>query len=694
MAINLAYINDRDFIRRITEIVLEHMGDEQFDVEELARIAGISHSTLHRRIKSIRKQPVGQFIRSIRLSKSMELLQQGELSVSEIAWKTGFSAPAYFSTCFHEHFGISPSEVRKRIIQGNTSESPATEGIETINTPGITRSVPKTGSLPFRRIFLHSALGLLFFIFPAVLAYLVFFRTEPVKSVMVLPFNNLSENPKNQYFTDGIREDILNNLYKISNLRVISRTTSDYFRTKNLTSGEIAEKVDARYVLEGSVRQEGSKVRITVQLIDARHDQHLWSENYDRELTGYLGIQGEIARQVAEKLIKVLSDQEIKQINTRPTQNPEAYDHYLRGRFLVNKAIGEQRADLDKEGLMNSIRYFEMAIQADSSFAQAYAGLASAWFSLAAWGWYKPYLDGLTKAKGYTEKALKIDPGCAEAHLLKASWLIWPERKFEEGRREFQTTLKLNPNLAPAHQNYAQFLMITGPMEEARRHMDRTIELDPYFWVAWNLNAWIYYFEEKYEKAIEACRMARDLKGDYWETDWLFFLNYARIGNGEKAAEELQRLFRRYPGTEPYIEEIGSAAKQSGVPGLYMWLIDLNLNHPIQTEGLNGHPYFLGWWYALLGNKEKSLYWLKRNMSEPNKWVIYFDLIATNPDFDLLRHDPRFLSIVDRRGLTPYNKRKSRQNTFLFLSSGFPPYSDPDPKLHRQSAVWLVRNPL
>jgi len=309
---------------------------------------------------------------------------------------------------------------------------------------------------------------------------------------------------------------------------------------------------------------------------------------------------------------------------------------------------------------MNSIKYFEMAIRADSSFALAYAGLGNAWLTLAAWGWYKPYLDGLRKAREYTEKALEIDPGCAEAHFLKASWLIWPERKYEEGRREFEATLDLNPNLAPAHQNFAQFLMITGPIEEARQHMDRTIELDPYFWVAWNLNAWIYYFEEKYKDAIEACQMARDLKGDYWETDWLFFLNYARLGNGEKAAEELQRLFRRYPGTDRYLEQISAAAKQSGVPGLYRWLIDLNLNHPIQTEGLNGHPYFLGWWYALLGDKEKSLYWLERNMSEENQWLIYFTLIATNPDFDLLRDDHRFLSIIDRIGLTPYNRRKSR----------------------------------
>jgi TolB-like protein/AraC-like DNA-binding protein len=657
---NLAYTNENDFIRRLTEIVEAHLDNEQFGVEELTKISGISHSTLHRRLKKLGKHSVNQFIRSVRMQKAMLLLQQDEFSVSEVAWKTGFGSPAYFSSSFHEYFGISPSEVKKR----NIPEHGSNDNVEGKEIEEIQAFSPKTeqetGSFHRYRRFIWIFTMILPILVLCLIVYMAFFRIAPAKSIMVMPFMDYSGNAQNPYFSDGIREDILNSLDKVSNLRVISRTTSDHFRGKNLSSGEIAKEVKARYVLEGSVRQEGLKVRITVQLIDARSDQHLWSENYDRELTGFLGVQGEIARRVAEKLETVLSDQGIQRINKLPTQNPVAYDHYLRGRFLINKASGDRRADLNKEGLVNSIRYFEMAIRADSSFAQAYAGLADAWLTLSAWSWYRPYEDGLRKAKEYAEKALKIDPDCAEAHFLKAWWLIWPERKFEEGRREFETTLRLSPNFPGAHQNYAQFLMITGPIEEARRHMDRTIELDPYYWVAWNLNAWIYYFEEKYEKAIKACQMARDLKGDYWETDWLFFLYYARLGEGEKATEELQRLFRRYPGTEPYLAEIKNAAKKSGVPGLFRWLIDLNLNRPIKTEGLNGHPYFLSWWYALLGEKEKSLYWLEKNMSEPKKWEAYFDLIATNPDFDLLRNDPRFLSIIDRRGLTPYNRRKAR----------------------------------
>lgn len=657
---NLSYTNEKDFIRRLTEIVEAHLDNEQFGVEELTKISGLSHSTLHRRLKKSGKQSVSQFIRSVRMQKAMLLLQQDEFSVSEVAWKTGFGSPAYFSSSFHEYFGFSPSEVKKMNIpergSNGNAEVKENEGIQAL-TP---KTAPETGSFHKYRRFIRILTVILPILVLGLIVYMAFFRIAPAKSIIVMPFMDYSGEVQNPYFSDGIREDILNDLNNVSNLRVISRTTSDHFRGKNMTSGEIAREVRARYVLEGSVRQEGMKVRISIQLIDARSDRHLWSEKYDRELAGFIGMQGEIARKVAEKLETVLTDQDIKRINKLPTQNPEAYDHYLRGRFLMNQASGDRRADLNKEGLVSSIKYFELAVRADSSFALAYAGLADAWLTLAAWGWYKPYSEGLRKAMEYAGKALEIDPDCAEAHQLKACWLIWPERKFEEGRREFETTLRLSPNFPGAHQNFAQALMITGPIEEARRHIDRSIELDPYFWVAWNLNTWIYYFEEKYEKAIEACQMARDLKGNYHETDWLFFLNYAQLGESDKAAEELQRLLSRYPGTEPYIAEIKDAAQKSGVPGIFRWLIDLNLHHPINKEGLNGHPFFLSWWYARLGEKEKSIYWLEKNMTASWNWQIYFDLIATNPDFDLLRNDPRFLSIIGQWGLTAYNRRKVR----------------------------------
>ncbi|MDH5382655.1 MAG: hypothetical protein OEW75_17500, partial [Cyclobacteriaceae bacterium] len=340
-----------------------------------------------------------------------------------------------------------------------------------------------------------------------------------------------------------------------------------------------------------------------------------------------------------------------------PTQNPEAYDNYLRGRFLLHKANSQQRFDFNKEGVMSCLQYFEKAIAADSNFVEAYAGLANAWFNISAWG-ILPKKEGFPKALALSMKALEIDPDCAEAHAVKGAYHVWAERRFEEGRREFVRSVQLNPNFATTHQWYAQLLMITGPIEQARVHMDLALELEPYFWVVQNLNAWIYYFEEKYDKAMEATISARDLKPDFLENKWLFFLNNVKLGNGEKAMKELQEIIRTYPDTGDYDREIEDAYEKSGINGLFTWIIDINIEKPIPVEGLSGHPFFIAWWYAISGNKEKSVYWLQKNMESNWRLYVYLNLIATNPDFDILRDEPFFLEILDEIGLSSYNTRK------------------------------------
>ena len=223
------------------------------------------------------------------------------------------------------------------------------------------------------------------------------------------------------------------------------------------------------------------------------------------------------------------------------------------------------------------------------------------------------------------------------------------------GRKELLISLQLNPNYAFAHQAYAQLLMITGPIEEARIYMDRAIRLEPYFWVLHNLNAWIYYFESRHKDALEACRIARELKLDYIFTDWLFFINYAKLGEGEKATAELQALSQIYTGDSQYADEIMDAYNRSGISGLFTWLTDVNINKPVPGPGMSGQPFFVAWWYAILGNREKSLYWLERNMESEMRNYTYFNLIATNPDFDFLHSEPRFLTIIEQIGLAPYN---------------------------------------
>jgi TolB-like protein/AraC-like DNA-binding protein len=631
---------DQLFIRKLTDLVLANLSRVDFDMEQLVKEAGLSRSSLHRRLKAIRNQNVTQFIREIRLNKAMELLQQETATASEIAYMVGFSSPAYFTKCFRVHFGFSPGEARKR---------------------GVDEGVDKVVQKRVKLLWLAGLIAI-----PLIIFLLIVFIKDiiPVlgreKSIVVLPFKNLSNDPGNQYFADGIMEDILNNLYHISDLRVVSRTTAEHFRSSNLGSGDIARQLNVRNVLEGSIRRDGDKIRVSVQLIDAGRDKHLWSQNYDGDMTDLLGLQGEIASKIADRLNVVISETEVAKLKDIKTQNPAAYDNYFKARFLQNRAISNQRYDISSEGLMSSLQYYEKAIAADTNFAEAYAGLANAWINLSGWGWYKPYLDGIQKAKHYCSLALEKNFNCAEAHAVKGIYLAYPDNQFEEAEKELKLAIQLDPNYSTARQWYAQVLMITGPIAKAREQVNKALELEPYFWVIQNLNSWIYYFEEKYDKGLEACTFARDLNPNSSDNIWLFVLHNARLGEAEKAAMELQKLLMFFPGGKEYADELSKACDTGGVNGIFRWLVEVNKNKPLPAEGLNGQTFYISWWYAMAGDREQSIVWLERTLNEKLIPRHYFNLLGNNPDFDLIRGDPRFIKVMEKAGLSAYNNRPAR----------------------------------
>ncbi|MEN8115820.1 MAG: helix-turn-helix domain-containing protein [Bacteroidota bacterium] len=663
--------NDLAFLTRLTSIVEANLSDEKFGVSQLASEMGVSRSHIHRKLKFINNLSVSQFIREIRLKKATDLLERGTFTVSEIAYNVGFGSPAYFSRCFHKHYGFPPGEVKKRFLQENMEENELGEesGVESnqlkndVEAPTFIRKKLMRNKVFLLLAYTLVVISIAWYIYTVFINDNFFAKNLSQKdkelSVIVLPFKNLSNNPDNVHFAEGIREDILNDLYWITALRVVSRTSAEQFRESTLSSREIARKMGVKYILEGSIRRYGEKIRLSVQLIDAYRDDHLWSSKFDIELNNIIEVQDEIALQVASNLKIVLPENEIKQINKIPTQNPKAYEYYLRARFLLHKANSEQRSDFDMEGVKNCIQYYEKAIAEDENFAEAYAGLANASFNLSAWG-FIPANEGFLKARSLSLKALEIDPECAEAHAVLGAFLVWGQRKFEEGGKELQTAVRLNPNFSTAHQWYAQFLMISGPIADARFHINRALELELYFWVIQNLNSWIFYFEEKYEEALEACTVAHDYNPSFSSNEWLFVLNYAKLGEGEKMVQQLQRIAKRHSGTDKYAVKIREAYNQSGIEGLFYWLIKVNKDSPIPVQGMNGHPFFIAWWNAIIGNTEEAVYWLEKNMEEERRLYAYFNLIATNPDFDILRNDPRFLKIIDDIGLTKYHNRDTR----------------------------------
>ncbi|MCW3804071.1 helix-turn-helix domain-containing protein [Plebeiibacterium marinum] len=643
--------SENKFIENLTSIVEENLSDENFGVKKLAEKACMSREQIYRKLKAYNNYSASQFIREIRLNKAKEMLLKSEKNISEIAYLVGFSSPSYFIKCFHEHFGHTPGEYINHLEEIKTQDIPK---------PTTYNPLKEINKKPIRAISLLMACSI------AIIT--IFFWPKKngtpsdisEKSIIVLPFKNYSNNASNQYLADGIMEDLLNFLFWISDLKVVSRTTSEQFRDTNLSTKEICKNMNVNYILEGSIRKQDSALKICTQLIDGKKDKHIWSKVFERETTDILGIQNEIAIQVAKELKSVISNQEMKQIKKLPTKNSEAYDAYLKGQFLLNKTNSSLRIDVDADAMFTSIKYFEKAIAMDSDFVQAYIGLANAHSGLSGWG-YTPGINDWMIADSIIEKVLIIDPLLGEAHAMKGAIHFWGgKRNFDGALIEFEKALKLNPNYPPLYQWYAQLLMITGPMEDARKYVNKALEIEPYYWVTHNLSAYIHYFEEKYTEALKDCQTAQDLYKDYIFNNWLFFLNYIKLGEDEKAIKELQTILESNPKTTEYSKQIPAIYKLGGIKGIIKWIAEAQAQSTSPVAGIGRSPYIISWWYAMLGDKDNCIKWL--NKCTERKSIGYMTSLAvSNPDFDFLRDDPRFLKFLEKIGVLKYHVKNSEK---------------------------------
>jgi serine/threonine protein kinase/tetratricopeptide (TPR) repeat protein len=288
------------------------------------------------------------------------------------------------------------------------------------------------------------------------------------KSIAVLPFVNMSADPENEYFTDGVAEEIINALTKIQALRVASRTSSFAFKGKNQDIRKVGEQLNVTTVLEGSVRKAGTKLRVTAQLVNVADGYHLWSERYDRELQDVFAIQDEIAGNIVRALRVVLSDAEKRAIEKAPTANVQAYDYYLRGRQFFHQ--------FRRTGMQFARRMFERAIEVDPGYAIAYAGVADCCsFLYMYWDGSKANLEGADSA---SRKALELDPELAESHASRG-FAVSLSKQYDEARREFETAIRLNPKLYEAHYFYARACFQEGKLEEAVRHYQDASRVRP-----------------------------------------------------------------------------------------------------------------------------------------------------------------------------------------------------------------------
>jgi TolB-like protein/Flp pilus assembly protein TadD len=478
------------------------------------------------------------------------------------------------------------------------------------------------------------ATGLLIFQFVRERSISPFGAAISNKSIAVLPFDNLSGDPQNAYFSEGVQDEILTRLAKIAELKVISRTSTQRFKSAPEDLRQIAQQLGVANILEGSVQKANDQVRVNVQLINALTDAHLWADTYDRKLTDIFAVETEIAKTVADMLQAKLTGSEKNVIAARPTENAEAHQLYLKGRFFWNKRTGN---DLKK-----SIDYFEQASAADPNYALAYAGVADAYALLPGYSGGIPG-DCYPKAIAAAKKALELDDTLAEARTSLALALWYYDFDFSQANREFQRAIELNPNYASAHQQYGNnTLSATGRFNDAIAEGKRALELDPLSLV---INADLgvdYYYARRYDEAIAQEHKLLEMDPGYY----FAYLNLGQAlemkGARDAAIAEYQKA--RALNDDPLV--LALLAHAYGLSGNKMEaekILD-------QLKALSKARYVSAYSFSLaylgMGNKDEALRWLEQSYQDRAGADVGW--IRVDHLLDPLRGDPRFEALAEK----------------------------------------------
>lgn len=357
-------------------------------------------------------------------------------------------------------------------------------------------------------------------------------RSLRIESLAVLPLENLSRDPEQEYFADGMTDALITNLTRISSLRVISRTSSMQYKKARKPLREIAKELKVDGIIEGTVQRAGNQVRISVQLLHGPSDTHLWAREYERDLSDIVALQREMARAVAEEIRIQLTPEESQSLAGGAAVNPEAYEAYLRGRYFWNRRT--------EEGLRRGLARFQQAIERDPNYARAYVGLSDLHNSLGFYG-LRPPRETYPKAKELAMKALALDDTLGEAHTSLASVLADYEWDWAAAEREFQRAIELNPNYEGAHQWYADHLVFMGRFEEGRKEIERAQDLDPLSLIISSDVALHHYYSRDYDNTIAEANRMLELEPDYPLGHIWMGMAYVQKGKPEEAVEEFRR---------------------------------------------------------------------------------------------------------------------------------------------------------
>jgi TolB-like protein/DNA-binding winged helix-turn-helix (wHTH) protein/Flp pilus assembly protein TadD len=454
----------------------------------------------------------------------------------------------------------------------------------------------------------------------------------------VLPFDNLSRDPDQEFFSDGLTEEMIAQLGKLNpeRLTVISRGSVAKYKDSRLPANQIGGELHADYLVQGSVRRASDRVRITVQLIQVRDQTDLWAESYDRELKDILTLQDSVSRTIANQIHITLTPGQQTRLRGG-NLDPEAYEAYLKGRYYWNKRTGD--------GLQKALFYFQQAINKDPTYGAAYSGLADCNSGLA-WHGFKSPAEALPTANAAALKAIEIDPRSAEAHASLG--LVLTHRwDWAGAEAEFKQALQLDPRYANAHHWYGDYLSIMGRHDEALLEARQALALDP---LNLMIGTWVgrrYYLARKYEPAIEQGRNTVELDANFAAAHLLLGEDYVQVGLHEQGLTELQTAASLSGNSPLYLAQVAVAHASAGRKTEALQIV-AQLQTISSTRYVS--PYGLAQIYAALNDKEQTFKWLQIAYDDRAVWMSY---LAVDPVFDGLRSDQRFQDLLRRVRLLP-----------------------------------------
>jgi TolB-like protein/DNA-binding winged helix-turn-helix (wHTH) protein/Tfp pilus assembly protein PilF len=521
------------------------------------------------------------------------------------------------------------------------SPEPATQPLPGAKAPDLANLARKTATP--KRLLPSLAQKILVFVSLVLIAILTAWifhsgnRLSPViRSLAVLPLDNISGDASQDYFADGMTDELITDLGQISALRVISRTSVMSYKGARKPLPQIARELNVDAVVEGTVLRSGDRVRITAQLIQASDDKHLWAHSYEGDLSDTLALQNQVARAIAEQIRISLNPQEQAALKNVKVVNPQAYESFLKGRYFWNKRTAD--------GLKVAVAYFNQAIEEDPGYAQAYSGLADTYALLGDWQYaVMPPKEAFPKAKAAAIKALEMDNTLGEAHNSLAFCLDGFDWDFESAGKEFQRATELNPGYATAHHWYAWHLSLVGRNDEAIAEMKKAQSLDPLSLIINADLAELFLIAHSYDKSIEQSRKTIEMDSNFGLAHNQLAQAYLQKQMYSEAIAELRKAIQVSGGSPTFTANLARAYAGTGRRNP---AIDLLNDLKKGSKPGYSHASEIAVVYAALGDKDQAMIWLEKGYEER-----FNPGVLLRPGFDPLRSDPRFQNLLRRIGL-------------------------------------------